>query len=313
MKTLSLLLFTAVLMPVATVQARVQRTVEKTFTVQPGGMLTVATQGGDIQVKPGSGNEVRVQANQTFHRADDEAEADAIARDLVLEIAQSGNDVSASAKYTRKSTGKLWGSWPPVSVSFVVTVPEQYHVTLNTSGGNVVVGDLRGMAKVQTSGGDLRLGQIRGEVDGTTSGGNIRLAQGDERVKLRTSGGNIRVERATGKVELNTSGGDIVVDEVSGSLNASTSGGNVRATFSGPLADDVSLSTSGGTVVARVNADTAFRLDASTSGGGVRAEGLTIRIEKGGTGRSRLAGEVNGGGPTLRMRSSGGDVTVEAR
>ena len=36
-------------------------------------------------------------------------------------------------------------------------------------------------------------------------------------------------------------------------------------------------------------------------------------IEKGGAGRSRLAGKVNGGGPLLKMRSSGGDIIVETR
>ena len=53
-----------------------------------------------------------------------------------------------------------------------------------------------------------------------------------------------------------------------------------------------------------------FELDASTSGGDVRAEGLTITIAKGGVGKSRLAGSVNGGGPILKLRSSGGDISV---
>jgi len=45
----------------------------------------------------------------------------------------------------------------------------------------------------------------------------------------------------------------------------------------------------------------------------VNASGLTITIEKGGTGKSRLVGAVNGGGPLLKLRSSGGDVTVHSR
>jgi hypothetical protein len=45
----------------------------------------------------------------------------------------------------------------------------------------------------------------------------------------------------------------------------------------------------------------------------VKASGLTITIEKGGTGKSRLVGSVNGGGPRLKLRSSGGDVSVHTR
>jgi hypothetical protein len=55
-----------------------------------------------------------------------------------------------------------------------------------------------------------------------------------------------------------------------------------------------------------------FKLDASTSGGDVDAEGLTLTIEKGGVGKSKLIGDVNGGGPRLKLRSSGGDIKVRA-
>ena len=50
---------------------------------------------------------------------------------------------------------------------------------------------------------------------------------------------------------------------------------------------------------------------ASTSGGSVDAEGLTLTLEKGG--RSRLAGNVNGGGPLLKLRTSGGNIEVRTR
>jgi hypothetical protein len=44
----------------------------------------------------------------------------------------------------------------------------------------------------------------------------------------------------------------------------------------------------------------------------VDASGLTLTLEKGGSGRSRLVGAVNGGGPLLKLRTSGGDITVRA-
>ena len=88
---------------------------------------------------------------------------------------------------------------------------------------------------------------------------------------------------------------------------------NVTATFVGGLRGDCVLSTSGGRVKAYVEPSAGFRLDASTSGGGVNADGLTITIDKGGAGKSRLSGAVNGGGPLLKLRSSGGDIVVSQR
>lgn len=292
--------------------ARFERTVEKTFTVSPGGTLTVSTEGGDVKVRPGKGDQVHVVALQRFGRADNAAEADEVAKDLQLNITQEGNDVKAEARFPRRSSGWMFGNWPLVQVSFTVTVPEQYNVDLTTSGGDIHVGDLTGSTRVKTSGGDLELGRLKGPVHGSTSGGDVTLEEGSDKVQLGTSGGDIEVGHASGDVRLETSGGDISVERVSGALDASTSGGDVKVTIEAPMKNDVSLGTSGGNVTARVSKDAGFRLDANTSGGDVEAEDLTITIEKGGVGKSRLVGEVNGGGPVLKLRSSGGDLNVLA-
>lgn len=289
--------------------AKIVRSVEKTFQVQPGGTLRVSTQGGDVTVRTAEVPEVRVTARQSI-RADSEQEADELLEKLILKIEQSGDDVTAEAKYERGRPARWFRSWPPVQVDFVVTVPTRYNVDLRTSGGDVTVGDLAGTAKAHTSGGDIRLDRIDGDVDAHTSGGDIRLREGTARAKVHTSGGDILIDKAAGPVEAGTSGGDIVIHSAVNVVKAHTSGGDIRAVLSSPLSADCSLGTSGGTVSVEFPKDSAFRLDASTSGGDVDATGLTITIERGGLGKSRLVGTVNGGGPLLKLRSSGGDINV---
>jgi hypothetical protein len=257
-------------------QAKIERLVEKTFAVQPGGRLRLETEGGEIRVSPSADNVVKVTAREKI-RATSEAEADELLKRLDLTIEQNGNDVTATAKYERPAMGLHFGSWPPVTVDFIVSVPASFASDLRTSGGGVT----------------------------------LEGAQGA--VNLRTSGGNIAVGVVAGETELSTSGGGIRVDAVEGSLRASTSGGSIRAAFAGPLKGDCSLSTSGGSVKVTVDKTAAFRLDASTSGGSVEAEGLTLTLEKLGRGRTQLAGAVNGGGALLKLRSSGGDVMVKTR
>jgi len=292
--------------------AKIERTVEKTFTVQPGGMLSIETQGGDIRVQTSADPIVKVVAREKI-RASSDAEADEILKKLTLAIEQQADGVAASARYEKMPSGFHWGSWPPVQVDFTVTVPASYNVTLKTSGGDVTVGDLTGKVHARTSGGSITLGRITGDIDAGTSGGDMRLAEGLATVKLSTSGGNIRVGRAVGPADLDTSGGDIEIKSVENTLHAATSGGDVSAGIAGTLKGDCRLGTSGGRVHVTVGKGVAFDLDASTSGGDVEATGLTITIEKGGAGRSRLAGKVNGGGPLLRLRSSGGDIVVQTR
>ncbi|HTZ21705.1 MAG TPA: DUF4097 family beta strand repeat-containing protein [Opitutaceae bacterium] len=292
--------------------AKIERVVEKTFTVQPGGTLKVETSGGGITVESGPGDTVKVMARETI-RTDDEAEADTLLKDLTLTIEQQGNDVVAKAKYTSAPLGFHFGIWPPVQVSFVITVPTRYHADLHTSGGGIKVGDLTGNVLARTSGGGIRIGQIDGTLDAHTSGGEIRLDSCTGDTKLDTSGGGISAQRIMGKANLRTSGGSISVKQVENALQAHTSGGGVEAAIVGTVKDDCSLSTSGGSIRVAVDKTAAFRLDASTSGGGVHAAGLTIRLEEGGLGKSRLVGDVNGGGPLLKLRTSGGGIDIKLR
>jgi Putative adhesin len=289
--------------------AKVERTVEKTFTVQPGGSLHIETQGGNVSVQPSTDGTVKIIAKEKIH-ADSETEADEILKDLTLTIEQEGNVVSAVAKYEKDKIGMHWGSWPPVQVDFVITAPASFTSDLRTSGGNLVVGDFAGKVHARTSGGEVKLGKLGADVDAATSGGGVSLVEGRGSVKLNTSGGNVFVGHAVGVTDLRTSGGDIKVDSVENTLQASTSGGDIRVGFVGPLKGDCSLGTSGGTVKVTVDKAAAFKLDASTSGGDVKAQGLTITLDSGGQRKSHLAGTVNGGGPLLKLRSSGGDVAV---
>lgn len=260
---------------------------------------------------PSSNSEVRVTATQRINATSD-AEADELLKKLELTFEQTGNSIRVVSRYERQPSGFHWGSWPPVQVDISVTVPATFATDLNTSGGGITLGDLNGKAELRTSGGAIKLGKMGGVVDARTSGGSISLDEGRGDVELKTSGGNITVGRVTGRAELSTSGGNITIDSVSHYVRAHTSGGSIRANITGPLTDECALSTSGGSVRVTVDKATAFKLDASTTGGSVDAAGLTLTTEKPNRDRSRLAGVVNGGGPLLKLRSSGGGISVRA-
>lgn len=311
MKTLTCLLaMGALALAPAALHAKIVRNVEKTFTVSPGGTFRGNTQGGNIIIKTADVGTVHVTARQTI-RASSDKEADELLADLTLRLEQEGNDVVAESRYERKASWG-WKNWPPVTVDFTVTVPRTYNLRLGTSGGDIKIGDLKGSIVARTSGGNLSFERIDGDIEGRTSGGDIFLREGTAEAKLHTSGGNIRVERAGGRTQVSTSGGDIRLDDVRELVSARTSGGNVHAAITGPLTADTELGTSGGDVVVKVRRDIGFRLDASTSGGDVDAAGLTLTIDRGGIGKRRLSGTVNGGGPLLKLRTSGGNIQIRA-
>jgi hypothetical protein len=304
------LLASAVLLATLTAvaSAKIERDVERTFTVQPGVHLRVATFGGNITVTSSNDAVVKVVAREHI-RASNDLEADEALKKLELTIEQQGNEIVATASYPSR-LGFHLGDWPPVEVEFEIAVPTDSSADLRTSGGDVVVDNLQGAVTAKTSGGDVKLGRIGADINAETSGGNMTLVAGLGSVHLTTSGGNITAKHILGTAELKTSGGDIKIDSVEGALSARTSGGDIKVAFDGALKGDSILSTSGGQVKASVGKGVGFHVDAATSGGEVEADGLTLTIDRGGVGKSNLSGAVNGGGPDLRLRSSGGDIEI---
>jgi hypothetical protein len=298
-------------LPAFSAQASIVRTVEKTFPVKTAGTLYVETQGGAIRVSPSSDSVVKVSARQKIHASTD-AEADELLKKLELTMVQAGSDVRLSARYEGQRRGFRLGSRPPVQVEFVVSVPPAFAADVRTSGGSIVIGDLDGKVNARTSGGSIKLGRIGAPVDARTSGGSITLDSAKGDVDLDTSGGSITVGQVAGRADLSTSGGGIRIESVERAVRAKTSGGSIRAAIAGPLKENSELSTSGGSVRVTVDPAAAFRLDAASSGGGVNADGITLKIEDSNRSRTRLAGNVNGGGPLLKLRSSGGTVSVNA-
>ena len=124
-----------------------------------------------------------------------------------------------------------------------------------------------------------------------------------------TSGGGVTVKNFHGFVSVESSGGGITIENVVGKLRAETSGGPINAVLPSPIPDEVSLESSGGGVTVKVAPDAAFNLDAEASGGGVSCE-LPI-ARQGKKEHGEMKGPVNGGGPAVKLESSGGGIHVK--
>ena len=293
------------------VQAKVTRVVEKAFTVQAAGQLRADTQGGNITVRTDDGNTVRIVATQLVNAGND-AEADRILEKLSLSFDQSGNDVTVRSTYEKRGLSITWGSWPPVQVSYAITLPRKFNADLNTSGGDIKVASLQGNVNARTSGGNLVFERIDGDLDAKTSGGNVSLLEGTAKARLSTSGGNIQIDRAAGPTSVSTSGGNITVNSATQVTRATTSGGNIRIKLTEAPQQPSTYNTSGGDITVQLPIAAAWTLDAETSGGEVRVSGVAMNVTKSNSSKSRLAGTVNGGGPTLSLSTSGGDIKVRA-
>ena len=288
---------------------------ERTLKLDPGGAFALESDIGDVVLTGGSSSGARVVVTSDRDlESDFEFTFDESARGATVKIKRRG------------SIRRLFGGFENDHTRITIEVPTKADVRLSTSGGSVRASRLTGALAVHSSGGSLDIEAIDGNVDGDTSGGSIRMRDVRGNAIANTSGGGIAITDVGGSLRADTSGGGITINSVGGDLHASTSGGGVDVRGAGGRVDASSsgggvtvrfvtgnssggvVSSSGGPV--RVEIDPAARvsIDASSSGGSVDSD-VPITIQ-GKIQNDSLRGEMNGGGPLLRLRSSGGGVKI---
>ena len=184
---------------------------------------------------------------------------------------------------------------------------------LETGAGDIAVEEVRGMVRATTMGGTVRIGRAGGTVIASTGGGQIDVGQARGLVEVRNSGGPVRVGAASG-VRCETATGGIRLSNVSGSLRASTAIGSILAQLvAGPAVGDSFLATGRGdiTVVIPSNVGVKIRAENEVSGGVRRIvsdyPGIAPRVR----GAQVVAeGDINGGGPLLRISGTGGTIYI---
>ena len=307
-KLLTTIILTAFFVSAGCLPADVTEKINRSFNVGEGGTLTLSSDIGSIEIKCTTRDKVDVEVQFQSGRLSMEKLKETI-KDFTIDFSQNGKDVIITAKY-KKDSSKIWKYFGKnLRVKFLIDVPQKYNVDLKTAGGSISVEDLEGKVKSRTSGGSLDFGRIKGPVYGVTSGGSINLEACSVSAEVKTSGGSISIGHVTGNVLAKTSGGSIHVEEVLGTINASTSGGSVKVNISKQPKDDCKLTTSGGTVTAYLVKGVKLNINAKTSGGRVRTE-FPVTV-KGDLSKRSLVAELNGGGPELYLRTSGGSIYIK--
>jgi hypothetical protein len=291
------------------IYGNIEDRVTKVFTVGQGGTLTLECDLGSIAVRGEETDSVEVEILREV-RTSDEKKAEEILKDYDIQFSPKGPDVSIQAKYKKRGLRGFWNNIGKyLRVKYMIIVPSEYNVDLQTKGGSISVQDLRGEVKSNTSGGGLNFDNIDGNIYGRTSGGSIKIGTVKGSTDIHTSGGSITIRLAEGPVDAQTSGGSITVEEVMGTIKAHTSGGSVKATITRQPESDCRLTTSGGTITVFLSDDFDLNLNAETSGGNVQAD-FPIALS-GDLSKRSIQGRMNGGGPELYLRSSGGSIYLK--
>ncbi len=189
-----------------------------------------------------------------------------------------------------KGLGVIGGIEETMTVD--VTVPGDVQLSVRSGDGSIDCEPVGGLLTFVTGDGAVRGHGLRGEVEVSTGDGRVILDDLEGRLRARSGDGRLGVSGRFDALDLGTADGRIDATARKGSKV--TTGWNVQA--------------GDGSVTLRIPQDLAALLDVQTRDGHINVQ-LPISVA-GRTDSRSLIGELNGGGPPLRVHTGDGSITL---
>jgi DUF4097 and DUF4098 domain-containing protein YvlB len=257
-----------------------------------GGNVNTTGIGGRVELQSGGGN---------LHIDDIGGEVVAETGGGTIEVGSVEGDVNLRTGGGNIKIASVKGEIKAESGAGTVTVLSGLQgAVLETGAGSIRVDKCGGPVKASSGGGSVELGDIGGPAEIETGAGSIRLASAKGRVQAQTGGGSIQLDGAT-SVQAETSAGGIMVKLLSSS--------DARAR------SNSSLETSAGDITVYLANDLAISVRAEieiANGHMIRSDFSDIHVssEGGQWGPKTVTaeGQLNGGGPVLKVRTNSGNV-----
>lgn len=279
-------------------RAEIEMTVPQTITD-----AVIVTRGGELNVQ---GIRGRVNADS----AGGTITLDRIGGDVLVTTGGGNIELGAIGKSVRCETAG--GS--------ITLASSGGDAVLNSAGGGIRVGDVRGRLQAETVGGNIEANFVGGKISAATSGGSIVVVgEAGGEVTVDTAGGAIRVTRAPAGIHAETASGDIQLNDVAGRVYALSAAGNVQAYFiSNRQMMDSLIETNAGSIVLFLPADMRVTVEAMVDFARnlqrIESDFPDIQVTRGDSfGGVQAVGQLNGGGPVLRVRNTSGRIYIRRR
>lgn len=206
----------------------------------------------------------------------------------VVVFERSGDEFKIQARDPR-STGVIGTYQEHYLVD--VTVPRDVVLEVRSDDGALDCEPLEGRFSFESSDGAIRGHGLKGEIDVVTRDGRVTLDSLDGAFAARLDDGHLTTGGRFDKLEVSSNDGRLDVTARRGS--------RVTAPWS--------VSSRDGALSLLIPIDTAALLDARTGDGRLR---VNLPIPSAGKVKNQLVGELNGGGPLLRVRTNDGTLTL---
>lgn len=279
--------------------ARYTQDFQHTYPLQAGGRLSVETFNGAIEVS--GWDQETVDISGTKYAATPEL------RDAItIEIVASPNAIAI--RTIRPSDRR-----DNMGAKFIIRVPRRTQLErLTSSNASIQATDIDGGGRIHTSNGAVRLLNMRGELDVQTSNAGVEVRNLEGSSVVRTSNGGVRAEGVRGGFEAYTSNGGINVQLLSSepgrAVTLESSNAGIELSLGADHRNDVRIATNNGGITVRLPASIGARVRARTSNAAIATD-FELKLQ-GTISQNHLEGTIGGGGPTLDLSTSNGNIRL---
>jgi DUF4097 and DUF4098 domain-containing protein YvlB len=270
----------------------------------------------------------------------DDAEAQRLARATVLSGSEAGDRLAFNLTFPREGRQRAnitlhVPTTMRVSIarySGKLSITNTREVEVQDSRGEATVRDVSGRVTVSHRGGDLNIADVA-TIKLTVRGSDVRLARVRGDLTVQSQAGELNASEVEGAVEIEANNTEVVLDRLNATkapIHVTATNGSVKidgartetridarnaeVTVSLTRPAAIAVYSEGGEQVEVTAPPGGFELDAVTTGGGR----ITVPDKLGDTkvdvktdgSEQRASAAVNGGGPTITLRATHGEIVV---
>lgn len=253
---------------------------------------------GDIEIKEGNSNEIRLEADVTVQYNDENKARNYVKDAIRIEEGEVTNiyieDISNAINRDYNKAMANFTVYIPKGITLDIKnsfgsihIKDGGEIKVRNSNGEISVTDCSKDVEVRNSFGRIVLAGIGGNIDASNSNGAIEVREVAGNIDVETSFGSIEIEDIKGNVKAESKNGNVNIAEAKGNIEAQTSFGNIRL-------DEESIENG------KVSAETSFGDIQGFRSGSVRESGP----------KKSLDATFGDGSREIRLTTSNGNIEV---
>jgi len=293
------------------------RTVRDTVALSGDGTLSIDNHEGRITVTTWARDRVRYESEILPTDEDPEAEKVTIRTDRdgdrlrLATVHEEGDDESVVFGFTED--GFQWGGVDIPDVHYTITMPSSADLLVDDHESTVDVRDHAGRLDIDSHEGPITVDGHRGALTVDTHESPVSVTDQTGDVTLDTHEGTMELRRVEGRLSVDTHDGDLEATALNGGLWFEAHDGSATASFSA-LSDDVVADTHDGDVTLTLPADAGFSLNTDVDDDADLTSTFDLApVREAEDDAVHYRGDVNGGGPAIRLTSHDGTVALRSR